>query len=1228
MSETITLSQAQERQDTPAINTVSLEDAQNRYSEDNAVNPSGAVLKALPDDYKMPELTPKEIMQDFEYGVTKMAEKIFTYHTGKTPAEGEEGKKDFENVMSRAPLVGISFYAPVVALGFEALGQAKNAFVTAMKGTQWSPLDRQILSELVPESVDWKVRLGLSVTENLTDIALIAGAMNVAKQGLLKDTVKIIGNKLSAAGYGEGKMDVDLNALKVATKGTTVEAEAARWLKAKTANIPAKGKLTFSTKTSGVANAPMVVPSKSVIPVKPISSTITKPTVADITPDKNGISPIDKKIQVLEEKGLIKEQAQEELNFVKEQQKEYKGLIKPHKDGSLKEEYAEIPTKYKSKNEVGMAMDEVADQIGISEVELSSYLKNVDSQADRLRQTIEDNKSVLVKRKEITVLKDKVRNMEIGIRKGQALEKSNIEDLQSDLVRKINGAGLEPKDRAKFLSLVKNANTLNKYKEALDQFSRRAEQYLQSTEKNKLESQINKSLKYTKPLKQGQSRVGKYDYESNVLFNELRSFNGMTKATAEAELLNYSEAPDTEFDLIKKRFLSLKANGKTASVEAYQKVQDDIMRMKLLGQEAKSEADFIKAVNRAERADDAISSMADIKADKNTIKTKVGNLYREGFSNQHSLFNSMFGKKFADKYNSELVENNRDIGIFKTNKAASQMMKKVYDIDNEFEIIKSLESEKYQLTDFDNLTTEVSKWQIIDIYNSTKNEMVRERYNNSYGEEQVDGMLSKLTEQDKMFADYLMDKVQDYRPILNERNIEIKGQDLGFVENYWPATSEFQANVFDDIRIQGETPSAMKARVQSGNVIPKPSNAWEKYQRHVVQAEHIKNLSRQYETLKRMFTDRKVKHEISNKFGDDVYSTLMAQIEEISLNARMQKVDFVSKVFRNAINNWVTSKIAAPNISTFVRQLMSVGNYMEKMDPVKWTKGFAEGIKTPKKTFDFMWKNSPFLETRFHRGYSEAVRDAIEGAEKISAGWSRWTNGLTTLTRVGDVSAIVYGGYPYVKAQIAAGKSIEQAFEAFRQETLRSQQSSLSSSLSQFQNSRNPFARLFLAFKNTSHQYFRKMVDSIISFQNGDIGKEQLVKTLAIYAIIQPFLYVLGGKIAKDTIIGAGNLVFDDEDDKKDTFAQDVLVQMAVSPVNAVPVLDDLMTYAARKTTGLRTWKVMSTPLLDDIATGMMKAYKKEPDLEDYLIAASAVVEPATAFPLKTIIRYYKYFTE
>ena len=833
-------------------------------------------------------------------------------------------------------------------------------------------------------------------------------------------------------------------------------------------------------------------------------------------------------------------------------------------------------------------------------------------------------------KKETTILREKIANIERGIRAGRVTTQKEIKETQTAIIRLLESTELAAVDRAKFITTIKNIQTPEQLQEALPEIKDRMIRLETAAEKRDISTKIKKELKTTKPLKVGQRRVGKFDYQTNKMFDTIRDYNKLNQTEAQAEFDKFPEEVSSEVDLIKKRFLSLKANGASASAEIHRQVLADIMRIKRLGKEAKDEADLEKKLNRQERVDNALSSIDKITGDKKSIMGKITNAYRKGFSNIYSMLNSIAGKDFAEEYDPELSENKRNTAIYRKTLEITRESSRIYNEKNVMRMFETMSTLDYEITDTkDNLTTEISKLEIIDIYNSIKNDKKKQDYYEAFGENQVQSLIAKLTANDVLFADMLQETVQGYREILNKRNIETTGRDLGVIENYWPATSEFQVSVIDDMRVQGETPSALKERAKT-RVIPVPKNAWYKAQRHVAQAEHVDKISREYEAMKRMFTDRKVKHAMKEKYGEDVYNTLMAQIENISLNKQTERIDAISSVFQKAINNWVTAKIAL-NPSTFVRQLMSVGNYAEQMNVAEWTAGFFKGILTPKQTFDFVWKNAPFLEARFNKGYSEALKEAIESAERASVNKNNWTKFLTSLVRGGDITAIIYGGYPLIQSELAKGESMQEAINTFEQATLKAQQSGLSSSISQFQNSRNPFARLFLAFKNTSNQYFRKMADAIISYQNGDISLEQFTKTMTIYAVIQPILYVAAGHATKAAFGLLGSLAGlgggEDPEEMLEKFLNDVMIQLIVSPVNAIPIIDDAVRAAANKLVGKKIYQVFSTPLFDDLESGFRALTKKEVTGEDYFKTATSILEPATALPIKTGIRYYENLT-
>jgi len=208
---------------------------------------------------------------------------------------------------------------------------------------------------------------------------------------------------------------------------------------------------------------------------------------------------------------------------------------------------------------------------------------------------------------------------------------------------------------------------------------------------------------------------------------------------------------------------------------------------------------------------------------------------------------------------------------------------------------------------------------------------------------------------------------------------------------------------------------------------------------------------------------------------------------------------------------------------------------MEDMPVVEWNKYFVEGLSNPKKTQEFMWKAAPFLEARYQRGYSEDIQRALSEGKKLGAkkkidGW------LTSLVRMGDIGAIIYGGYPVIKyltSKEGGNLSLQEAVDQFEKRTLRSQQSGLTSSLSVTQSRRNPFINFFFAFKNTPTQYLRKMSDAMISYYNGDISEAQFIKTMGIYAIIQPAMFGLATQMMRA-------LLYDDEDDYLDDVVSNI----------------------------------------------------------------------------------------
>ena len=220
----------------------------------------------------------------FEKQVELITDKIFTGHTGIKPEQAIKAEENLGSMMARAPLVGMGFASPVVAAGFEGLNQLKNAIVSKVKREKFEPIKQRMLSELIPKTVPTPIKVGANIAENVADIALMSGATNLAKQKLLENTLKTVGNKMSAAGYGTSKLEIPKENIIEAAKASTPEQEINRFIKAKQAkfpNVPMEPVRPFTGQPVPAGRKLMpIVPKAPVFSVPTQAKPIIKPELA------------------------------------------------------------------------------------------------------------------------------------------------------------------------------------------------------------------------------------------------------------------------------------------------------------------------------------------------------------------------------------------------------------------------------------------------------------------------------------------------------------------------------------------------------------------------------------------------------------------------------------------------------------------------------------------------------------------------------------------------------------------------------------------------------------------------------------------------------------------------------------------------------------------------------------------------------------------------------------
>lgn len=232
------------------------------------------VIKAAPEDMTGVKTIEPSAEQKYRFFTDRLLTSVY----GEDELNKiKEGQKRLNIFMTKAPKLALAFASPIYAFGFETFDQAKSVLVSTLKKEKFSLLEERYLNELLPKSAPTPIKIAAGIGESLTDIAIVGGLMNLAKGGMLKGAINEVGNKLSEAGYGEGKVTIPEEVINEAIKGTSVENAAKAYIKAKNLDIPKKIDGAVKGETG-------IVPVKPIIPTsEPIKTTITPAPVEGVS---------------------------------------------------------------------------------------------------------------------------------------------------------------------------------------------------------------------------------------------------------------------------------------------------------------------------------------------------------------------------------------------------------------------------------------------------------------------------------------------------------------------------------------------------------------------------------------------------------------------------------------------------------------------------------------------------------------------------------------------------------------------------------------------------------------------------------------------------------------------------------------------------------------------------------------------------------------------------------
>lgn len=816
-------------------------------------------------------------------------------------------------------------------------------------------------------------------------------------------------------------------------------------------------------------------------------------------------------------------------------------------------------------------------------------------------------------------------------------------------------------DKGKFLRTFASWQNIKNLPAEVDNILQKAKEIEERNYKKYMEGKIDEILQRKLFSKSGTLRTAILDQQSTAAMLSLRRIFLMTQEEAQAELARrYNEEQETLKDpdkdpgklytpirVLENGLLSMRAYGfDDTPPELYKKVYDGLNELRRGGKDKMAVQKMVKDFRTQQEVREVIKAINYNK--KAGILKKV---YHRLLSNWESSLDLVTSKAIKEQYSMLNTEADTQVYVNQRRNDVLADMKRAYgfgdnwrgnwDLQNK---IKELNNETTTVTNYglvdrnpdpaairkvgEPFEETLTKMQIITMYIWNMNPVLSSRLHNSYGEAQLRHLFNEvLTKQDKAAGVLLQREAEKTYNFINEVFIRERGYSLPRVQNYFPSKAlrvESDLDLLVSFATVSKNPSFLKSRVDSSRIMMKPSNPMALLFQHLDTAADYHFKAEKINQMRRVFRNLSVKQAVEAKFGEDVYKQMLGHLDQMTQRRAQARYD-IDKVGDWLTNNFVKGAIAARPAIT-IKQLISSINYAEQMPAGTWAKGFAYAIAHPKETVKFMTDGDPYLKTRFQSGSMNEALSHIMAQQKKVLGkaypWQVFDSLMTLNTRLGDVGAIMFGGKPYVDYLMKEkGMSKEQAFAEFRKATLRSQQAGTSSSLSAYQaQDMNFLMRALFSFKNTPAQYARKIADSLVEYQRGDITLKQLGKNVAIYGLLNSWLYSVL------TDLWLAQLVFgDDDDDAIATALLDTFAGPFTQLAGALPILDVGVEEAVRFITAKAkdekfTFRSTTLPVVDDLVKLGNRALKEDMEFEDVMTLLAEMGQTFGGIPT----RYFK----
>ena len=697
-------------------------------------------------------------------------------------------------------------------------------------------------------------------------------------------------------------------------------------------------------------------------------------------------------------------------------------------------------------------------------------------------------------------------------------------------------------------------------------------------EANKLRGQVKRALKQTKVKKKGGKPVGRFGAERQEVLNKLNSITGMTQSQAGAKLTQNlrefeDEIPPREIalenrvlDMFSKSLIDITDQ----DIRLWKGTVRNIKEFKTAGIAELEDKATARREELAFIRQEIIDTVGGIPSGVKTVgeeavadKTVIAGIKRAllagGFINKIVGWKDLLdilsfkdkrtvpGQSVISKFGDVLEQKNLEK---EGNKAAIEAFREivfdVYGFTSDHEMIKLFreDAKLVSLGEFQNLNGEVVELKLtkaqarkraMEILDPTLADTLFSSQGMAWTQEMVAALREFLTPKDEQFIRRQLDWYQDYYNNLNDVYSDIYGVNLPHNIFYSPISREGAGKDQDvglgefmkemPFRATAASAGGLKSRVR--NIFPLAArNDIDVLQGHVSEMEHFKAWAHKIRDLNAVFSNPTVQQAIRINFGPGINVTLDNFIKDFGRGGAETAKNIKGW---DSIRAKYTRSVLALKPTIFLKQLTSSVAYADSIPVGFFGKEFAkmfipvgQSKSTDLKFFPELREaidtlfDSTLVRHRWDKGEIERDIKTAMNTDNFAKFRTRpsFTNALMFNIKLGDMGAIIMGGWPVYKYHFQRLQKEGMSSEAAHKEAIRlfesvtesTQQSSDLSEQSEWQRG-GSFAKMFTMFKSSPNQYLRKEIGAIRNIAAGRISGKQFLKTMMIYHLILPMFF-------------------------------------------------------------------------------------------------------------------------